>query len=209
MFKDKREAGIKTSDDIRGLLLDIHSSTISLDSIEKATQGIAEVRKVLHGSRRPRWYELFENNLSALEEENIRIEARDHSLFRGELNPLSIPIKVRTEIGVGDEEVIIGEVRIDRCREGPQGRVHGGYLAGLFDDVLSGAVRLAGGGPAVTGRLKVRYKRATPIDKELRFEARLESSLGRRIIAKAVCLADGEVTAEAEALFVKLSNLEK
>ena len=78
--------------------------------------------------------------------------------------------------------------------------------AGLFDDVLSGAVRLAGGGPAVTGKLDIRYRKATPIDQKLRFEAHLENSTGRRIKAKAKCLANGVVTAEAEALFIKIKT---
>ena len=91
---------------------------------------------------------------------------------------------------------------MDRCHEGPPGRIHGGYLAGLFDDVLSGTVSLAGGRPAVTGRLRIRYRQATPIEADLRFEAWVDHAGGRRVLSRARCLVDGTVTAEAEALFV-------
>jgi len=41
---------------------------------------------------------------------------------------------------------------------------------------------------------------------DLRFEAWVERHSGRRLIARARCLAGGEVTAEAEALFVTVSR---
>ena len=41
---------------------------------------------------------------------------------------------------------------------------------------------------------------------DLRFEAWVERHSGRRLIARALCIAGGEVTAEAEALFVTVSR---
>jgi len=107
------------------------------------------------------------------------------------------------------QPVIVGEVLLDRSREGPPARVHGGYVAGLFDDVLSGVPSLVDAGPVVTGRLSIRYRHPTPLDVDLRFEARVVRHSGRRLVARACCLApraDGgqEVTAEAEALFVSI-----
>jgi acyl-coenzyme A thioesterase PaaI-like protein len=174
--------------------------------IEKAITHVDAANESLEESVRLRWYEIDEKDVDELTKERLYIEAKDNSLFRGERNPLAPPIRVRIEKDPIGQEVIIGELEINRCREGPEGRVHGGFLAGLFDDVLSGAVRLAGGGPAVTGKLEVRYREATPIDQELRFEARLENSTGKRIKAKAVCLVNGVVTAEAEALFIRIET---
>jgi len=64
-------------------------------------------------------------------------------------------------------------------------------------------------GPVVTARLSIRYRLPTPLDVQLRFEARVVRHSGRRLVARARCLApttDGgtEVTAEAEALFVAI-----
>jgi acyl-CoA thioesterase FadM len=72
--------------------------------------------------------------------------------------------------------------------------------------VLSGTLGLRDAGPAFTARLKIRYRKPTPIDVDLRFEAWVERHSGRRLIARARCLVDGEVTAEAEALFVTVSR---
>ena len=201
MTENQRETGIRLADRVRDLLLKIHKSAPTSEMMEKAITHVDAANESLEESVRLRWYEIDEKEIDELTKERLYIEAKDNSLFRGERNPLAPPIRVRTE-----KNPIIGELEINRCREGPEGRVHGGFLAGLFDDVLSGAVRLAGGGPAVTGKLEIRYREATPIDQELRFEARLENSTGKRIKAKAVCLVNGVVTAEAEALFIRIGT---
>ena len=82
-------------------------------------------------------------------------------------------------------------------------------MAGLFDEVLSGVPSLVDAGPVVTGRLSIRYRQPTPLDVDLRFEARVVRHSGRRLVARARCLApraDGgqDVTAEAEARFVSI-----
>ena len=206
MSENERETGIRLADRVRDLLLKIHKSAPTSEMMEKAITHVDAANESLEESIRLRWYEIAEKEIDELTKERLYIEAKDNSLFRGERNPLAPPIRVRTEKNPAGEEVIIGELEINRCREGPEGRVHGGFLAGLFDDVLSGAVRLAGGGSAVTGKLEIRYREATPIDQELRFEARLENSTGKRIKAKAVCLANGVVTAEAQALFIRIET---
>ena len=206
MSENERETGIRLADRVRDLLLKIHKSAPTSEMMEKAITHVDAANESLEESIRLRWYEIAEKEIDEQTKERLYIEAKDNSLFRGERNPLAPPIRVRTEKNPAGEEVIIGELEINRCREGPEGRVHGGFLAGLFDDVLSGAVRLAGGGSAVTGKLEIRYREATPIDQELRFEARLENSTGKRIKAKAVCLANGVVTAEAQALFIRIET---
>ena len=77
---------------------------------------------------------------------------------------------------------------------------------------MSGVPALVEMGPTVTARLAIRFREATPLDVALRFEARVVRHSGRRLVARARCLAiatDGapvaggsKVTAEAEALFV-------
>ena len=205
MSEDERDAGIRLADRVRDLLLKIHKSAPTSEMIEKAITHVDAANESLEESFRLRWYEVDEKEIDDSTKERLSVEARDNSLFRGERNPLAPPIRVRIEKDETGKEVIVGELEVNRCREGPEGRVHGGFIAGLFDDVLSGAVRLAGGGPAVTGKLDIRYRKATPLDQELRFEARLENSTGRRIKAKAKCLANGVVTAEACLLYTSPS----
>ena len=90
-------------------------------------------------------------------------------------------------------------------REGPPANVHGGIIAGLFDEVMGAATRLSGRAGAVTGRLTVRYRSGTPLDEDLEFRAWIGDERTRRVIIKADCRAVGSesVTAEAEAVFVR------
>jgi acyl-coenzyme A thioesterase PaaI-like protein len=204
-----RQAGLGLADEVRALIEDVNRSAPDVDSLEAARGHVAAARAALESPDRRRWYEV---PLDEIDEDltiRLREEAGDHSLFRGGRNPLAPPLRVSAGVDSDGEPVVVGEVRLERSREGPPERVHGGMVAGIFDDVLSGAPGLVDAGPVVTGRLSVRYRRPTPLDVELRFEARVVRHSGRRLVARARCLAptaDGgtEVTAEAEALFVAI-----
>ena len=84
--------------------------------------------------------------------------------------------------------------------EGPPGLVHGGVSALILDQMLGEAAG-AGGKPGMTGTLTLRYRRATPLG-DLRAEAWIDRSEGIKTWAKGQLLADGEVTVEAEGLFI-------
>jgi predicted thioesterase len=76
-------------------------------------------------------------------------------------------------------------------------------LASAFDQVF-GYLGVLRGVPALTGSLTVRYRKPTPIGVELRFEAEAAHSEGRKCFFRGRCIVDGEVTADAEALFVAI-----
>ncbi|HEX7095845.1 MAG TPA: hypothetical protein VF183_08165, partial [Acidimicrobiales bacterium] len=97
-----------------------------------------------------------------------------------------------------------GRVTLSRLYEGPPNGVHGGYVAGLFDDVLGATQSLIDGPTGLTGTLEVRYRNLTPLDAELVFLAWIHHVSGRRIVSRATCHAEGVLTAEAEALFVRV-----
>ncbi len=204
-----RQAGLGLADEVRALIEDVNRSAPDVDSLEAARGHVAAARAALESPDRRRWYEVPLDEIDEDLTTRLREEAGDHSLFRGGRNPLAPPLRVSAGVDSDGEPVVVGEVRLERSREGPPERVHGGMVAGIFDDVLSGAPGLVDAGPVVTGRLSVRYRRPTPLDVELRFEARVVRHSGRRLVARARCLAptaDGgtEVTAEAEALFVAI-----
>ena len=199
------------ANEVRSLVADVNRLTLTGDAVAAARSMVAAARHALDGPERRRWYEVPLAEIDAELEARLRAEAFDHSLFRGPANPLAPPLVVDTEVDE-DGQYVVGSVRLDRSREGPPERLHGGYLAGLFDDVLSGVPSLVEMGPTVTARLAIRFREATPLDVDLRFEARVVRHSGRRLVARARCLvaaagggavADGStVTAEAEALFV-------
>jgi acyl-coenzyme A thioesterase PaaI-like protein len=202
----ERSAGIRLAAEVRALLVDLHALDPSAEALGEAADRVAAVRDSLGDEVRLRWYEVPADEIDEDAEVRLRVEYRDHSLFRGERSPLAPPLTVTTGESEDGTPIVVGEVRVDRGHEGPPGRIHGGYIAGLFDDVLSGTLGLRDAGPAFTARLKIRYRKPTPIDVDLRFEAWVERHSGRRLIARARCLVDGEVTAEAEALFVTVSR---
>lgn len=88
-----------------------------------------------------------------------------------------------------------------RRYEGPPHGVHGGYVAALFDEVL-GATQGLVGMTGMTAVLRVRYRRVTPIGAPLRFTGWVHERRGRRLVAKATCETDGELTADAEGIFI-------
>jgi acyl-coenzyme A thioesterase PaaI-like protein len=119
-------------------------------------------------------------------------------LVLGRLNPLAPPVVFTWEDGKS-----VGRVTFTRPYEGPPGCVHGGMIAAVFDQVLSVANVMAGqAGP--TAHLQLRFRKPTPLGVEVRFEGWQERVAGRRIHAAGRLLANGEVTVEAEGVFVQL-----
>lgn len=123
----------------------------------------------------------------------------DWSPQLGLANPLAPPLQVTIE---GD--TIVGTGRFGAAYEGPPGSVHGGCVAAAFDEIL-GVTQSLSGQMGMTGTLTVRYRRPTPLHTDLRFEGRLESVSGRKVLTSATVYAHGELTAEATGLFISVS----
>jgi acyl-coenzyme A thioesterase PaaI-like protein len=131
-------------------------------------------------------------------------DVRDHddylprSPLVGEVSPLAPPVEWEHLDGR-----IIGHGTYHAAYEGPPGYVHGGWVALTFDEIL-GMANIASGHPGMTGTLKIRYLRPTPLHRRVDLEGWTERVEGRRIVAKGRMTVDGELTAEAEGLFVTL-----
>ena len=108
------------------------------------------------------------------------------------MSPLAPPIEWELVDGR-----IVGHGIYHAAYEGPPGYVHGGWVALTFDEIL-GMANIASGHPGMTGTLKVRYLRPTPLHRRVDLEGWTERVEGRRIVAKGRMTVDGEVTAEAE-----------
>ena len=122
----------------------------------------------------------------------------DHSPLIGKANPLASPIEIAIE---GDK--VVGTATFGTAYEGPPGCVHGGFVAASFDEIL-GAAQSMSGLPAMTGTLTIRYRRPTPLHRELRFEGELVKVEGRKVFAEGRVYAGDTVTAEAEGIFVTI-----
>lgn len=122
----------------------------------------------------------------------------EHSPFIGRANPLAPPIYLQDIDGVVHGRAIFGS-----AYEGPPGCVHGGYIAGAFDEVL-GATQSMSGAPGMTGTLTIRYRNPTPLHTEVRFIGELVRIDGRKIFTEAKLLAGDVLCAEAEAIFISI-----
>ncbi len=116
----------------------------------------------------------------------------------GEHNPLAPPVTVER-----DGEIIRARVNLGAAYEGPPGYVHGAIIAGIFD-MMMGLANIASGNPGMTGTLKVKYLRPTPLHTDLSLEAVTDRVDGRKTHAKGTLRAGDELTAEAEAIFVRI-----
>lgn len=120
--------------------------------------------------------------------------------------PAVLPPALDVSYGVDDlgHPTVTAVVCLEDAYQGPPGCVHGGYLAAMFDSLLGVLpYRLTGQRGAFTGRLTVRYRSLTPLNAELVLTGRLTAVRSRRVTAAGQCHADGLLTAEAEALFVR------
>ncbi len=122
----------------------------------------------------------------------------DHSPFIGSANPLAPPMTVE----VVDQQVL-AKVTFGSAYEGPPGCVHGGYVAGAFDELL-GATQSLSGAPGMTGTLSVRYENPTPLHTELRLEGQLERMERRKIFVVGEMFTGDTMTASAEGIFISM-----
>ncbi|MFM7537276.1 MAG: PaaI family thioesterase [Acidimicrobiales bacterium] len=164
--------------------------------IEEAARLLEAAAAVLEGPGKVRSYQGFAESANAGGSDHTHF---DHSPVMGASNPIAPPARIEPL----DERTIVLHLRFGAAYEGPPGSVHGGFVAAAFDEVL-GMTQSLGGQPGMTGTLRVRYRRPTPLHRELRFVGHLERIEGRKIFTTAQCF-DGEVlTAEAEGLFVRV-----
>ncbi|QYJ02832.1 PaaI family thioesterase [Nocardioides panacisoli] len=112
-------------------------------------------------------------------------------------NPIAPPLVVeKLEAGR-----VATDVELGAAYEGPPGLVHGGVVALVLDQLLGQAVS-SGGRPGMTGTLTLTYRRGTPLG-PLRGEAWIEHRDGIKTWGRGRLLdGDGEVTAEAEGVFI-------
>lgn len=108
---------------------------------------------------------------------------------------------------LGDQKIVWNDngatvsFHLNALYEGPPGLVHGGVSALLLDQML-GEAAAAAGHAGMTGRLTLSYRRPTPLG-DLSMEAWTDKVEGYKTTVKGhIKDADGNVTVEAEGLFI-------
>jgi acyl-coenzyme A thioesterase PaaI-like protein len=190
------------AEELRAVLRALNERELTDEQIASAVDVARRLRAGLDGPRRPRWYE--DGMVDGRSSPRTRSSFNTHSLFRGRDSAIAVPLDCRLVALPDGRQVVEGTVTCPLLYEGPPGGVHGGYVAGLFDDILGGTQQLIEGPSGLTGTLTVRYRSITPLETELHLRAWIDHVSGRRIRAKATCHAEGRLTAEAEALFIRV-----
>ena len=127
----------------------------------------------------------------------------DHFQFDSVLglyNPLALPVRM-----TWDPPMAIGHARFGSAYEGPPGCVHGGVISGVFDQVFNVA-NMKNGVAGPTANLSIDYRYPTPLLRDLVIEGRVERVEGRKVFTRGRVLHDGQVTAEAQGLFIRMGR---
>jgi acyl-coenzyme A thioesterase PaaI-like protein len=126
------------------------------------------------------------------------------SLVGGLSHPIAPQLRMEADKWSGHGEVVIGPLF-----QGGPGLVHGGVLALLIDHAM-GCVAAGPERPAMTVSLAMRYRKPTPLGVPLTVRVQLDQIDGRKLHLSAEIVANGQVTVDAEAVFLTLTtqNLE-
>ncbi|HVB90668.1 MAG TPA: PaaI family thioesterase [Acidimicrobiales bacterium] len=121
----------------------------------------------------------------------------------GYANPIAPPVDLWVVEGEDGQREVRGRATFGYPYEGPPTCVHGGVIAELFDELL-GTANIVAGQAGMTGTLTVRYRRPTPLLAPLELASRLTGRDGRKIYAWGGIFHHGELTAEAEGIFIEV-----
>ena len=180
---------------VRAVIDRLTATTAPPEVLAEATARLAEVEALLHPYESVREYQ-GSAEASGLAHDRAFF---DWSPLLGLSNPLAPPLHVSVE-----EDTIVARACFGLAYEGPPGCVHGGYVAAAFDEVL-GLTQSLSGRVGMTGTLTVRYRKPTPLHTDLRFEGRVESVEGRKLLTTGRLLDGDTLTAEATGLFVTIT----
>ena len=120
----------------------------------------------------------------------------DDRAVAGPANPAAVDFSARQEDGE-----VVAEATFGPAFEGAPGRVHGGMVAAVFDD-LAGFVLGMVKRPGFTGRIAIEYKAPVPTERPVEFRARLREQTERKLWVDCEARLGDTLLATAEAMFV-------
>ena len=134
-----------------------------------------------------------------------RVEVEPHEFFPfspmiGLYSPLAPPLHCELRDGG-----VVGHTVLGAAYEGPPGCLHGGIIAGLFDELL-GVANIAGGVGAMTGTLTITYRSPTPLHTELTLAGRVAAVEGRKVRTAGTLHAGDRLCVEAHGIFILVEH---
>ena len=183
---------------IHKLARKILGNKVTASELEGINQEIKTLHERINGEPLPKWWEPDSGS------EGMRSHTyRSRSLFQGPLHFFSPELKWAESKGPNGEDGFEFHVMLSDLYEGPPLAVHGGYIAGLFDELLGAVQSLSNGGTGYTAKLEIKYRSFTPINENLIFKGWVTESSGRRITVRGSCSHGDQICSEATALFLR------
>lgn len=180
----------------RDLMAAVSLTDVPADDLRRATDGIRRIAAELTAATRPRVVRV------PLPSGPLRGDVTGTAdPVLGRFNPVAPPLRVTVDPAGSAHARLVPAPMF----EGPQGAVHGGYLAMLLDAVMGTLVRSLGA-LAVTGKLTMRYLKPTPLDRPLRLSARVLSRESRKVTVEGEVTADEVRTVQSTGLFITPSS---
>jgi acyl-coenzyme A thioesterase PaaI-like protein len=130
-----------------------------------------------------------------------RVEFDPFSACGGRVHPSSVGLELFRD---GDAAVS-ARTTVDPMFQGPPGRVHGGVVAMIADEVM-GMVNRVVGQRAFTARLTVNLRAPAPTGEALEFRARQRERTGRKILIDVEGRSEAGVFVDGEALFIAVEE---
>ncbi|MYW01833.1 PaaI family thioesterase [Streptomyces sp. SID3343] len=187
------------ADRVRDLVEAVVMTDVDAAVRADAAERIAELTRVLGAARR-------DQAVSLVRHEDGRLEHLTQ-MGSGRLNPQAPrlvfdDVPARPDVRADPEAVEVhARCTLTAAHGGPPARAHGGIVAVILDQLL-GVAASAAGAPGLTAGLDIRYRKATPYGVPLELTGRWTGREGRKSFATGEIRANGEVTAEATAVFI-------
>lgn len=144
-------------------------------------------------SREPRRERVIPSFLELISEkaEGPRPQGMADRAVVGAANPLAVEIETTL-----DGDVAVARVVFGAAFEGAPGRVHGGMVAAVFDDIAGYALAFVGE-PGFTGTLTVVYRAPVPIECLVEFRMWVRDREDRKVFVEAEARLEAQVLATA------------
>ena len=198
MDKESLHAARKLRRSFHALARKVLNHSISHQKLEEITERLETFQNEIPAVELPKWWEP-ETGSGELRSSTYR----NRSLYQGPYHLFSPDLDWKEHSGPNGEEGFKFHVTLSDLYEGPPLAVHGGYIAGLFDELLGAVQSLSQTETGYTAKLEIKYRSLTPIDEELIFAGWILESSGRRITVRGQCTHGEKICSEANALFLK------
>ena len=198
MDKESLHAARKLRRSFHALARKILNHNISVQKLEDITERLETIQNEIPAAELPKWWQP-ETGSGELRSSTYR----NRSLYQGPYHLFSPDLDWKEHSGPNGEEGFKFHVTLSDLYEGPPLAVHGGYIAGLFDELLGAVQSLSKTGTGYTAKLEIKYRSLTPIDEELIFAGWILESSGRRITVRGQCSHGEKICSEASSLFLK------